>query len=259
MAACVLCARYPLPALQLLSAQPSPASHCPTARGLTAVQAQRSIQTAMPTAPGAALPPPSAWRLLTPFTTCPPPPHPPHTSCELAIASNGCLCPMCLPHYPLPAHVVPLDHFIASNGCLCPVCPVPPACPAAVICPAKPSLPLSNGSWPNSCAGTAVGSNCNADCTWGGSASTKCLATGGWSTSITGQCADPPTNCTGTPTATIPGTAGGTSSWSASCPGTLVGQSCSADCAAVSDTKTATVACLATEDWSNTADGVCDI
>lgn len=56
-------------------------------------------------------------------------------------------------------------------------------------CSAKPNVTLSDGSWPDGCAGTAVGQNCTANCTWGGSATTTCLATGQWSTSVIGQCA----------------------------------------------------------------------
>lgn len=62
-------------------------------------------------------------------------------------------------------------------------------CAAAASCDAAPTLPLSNGSWSSSCAGSPVGQPSAANCTWGGAASCVCLVTGAWSTAITGQCA----------------------------------------------------------------------
>lgn len=59
---------------------------------------------------------------------------------------------------------------------------------AATNCTYTPTTSLSNGNWPDSCAGASFGATCPANCTWGGSASVDCLNTGFWSTPATGSC-----------------------------------------------------------------------
>jgi hypothetical protein len=59
---------------------------------------------------------------------------------------------------------------------------------APTSCPSVPTNPISNGAWPGSCAGAAIGATCTAQCVWGGTATVQCLSTGFWSSTVTGTC-----------------------------------------------------------------------
>lgn len=67
-------------------------------------------------------------------------------------------------------------------------------CPAAYPdppsnCSAVPATALSDGSWPSSCAGMAIGAKCSANCTYGGGANVTCMTDGEWDTTTVGTCA----------------------------------------------------------------------
>ena len=55
-------------------------------------------------------------------------------------------------------------------------------------CAAAPTNTISDGYFPASCAGSATGTTCGAVCTYGGTATVTCLASGQWDTSVTGSC-----------------------------------------------------------------------
>lgn len=55
-------------------------------------------------------------------------------------------------------------------------------------CSGLPTAPLTNGSWPGSCAGSLIGQTCSAACTLGGSANVTCLQSGQWEAAVTGAC-----------------------------------------------------------------------
>lgn len=56
-------------------------------------------------------------------------------------------------------------------------------------CPTAPTAVIAVGSWPSACAGAAVGQACNATCTYGGTASVRCLQLGIWEATAVGACA----------------------------------------------------------------------
>jgi len=56
-------------------------------------------------------------------------------------------------------------------------------------CSPSPTAPLSNGSWPVSCAGAAIGAICTGNCTYGGAPTVTCQASGLWDAAATGACA----------------------------------------------------------------------
>jgi hypothetical protein len=55
-------------------------------------------------------------------------------------------------------------------------------------CAAQPTASVPNGNWSTSCAGTAIGATCSADCTYGGTASVSCQTGGIWGTVVSGSC-----------------------------------------------------------------------
>lgn len=71
--------------------------------------------------------------------------------------------------------------------CSCHLC-VPADWPTN--CSAIPSATLVNGNWPASCAGSAFGSTCTGNCTYGGGpAEVTCFNNASWSSTATGACA----------------------------------------------------------------------
>ena len=63
-------------------------------------------------------------------------------------------------------------------------------CCADVTCTSTPAVPLTYGSWGGGCAGSNYSEVCVAQCSFGGSASTNCMADATWNTTVTGQCGE---------------------------------------------------------------------
>lgn len=78
----------------------------------------------------------------------------------------------------------------------------------------------------------------------------ECLYTGTWSNTPTGACADPPTNCSSVPNATL---VNGT--WPINCAQKLIGGNCTATCIFGGD---AQVTCQYGGTWDSTSTGSCN-
>jgi len=59
---------------------------------------------------------------------------------------------------------------------------------APTNCSSVPTAPLTDGSWPSSCAGAAFGATCAADCTYGGTVTVTCQTSGAWDSTASGSC-----------------------------------------------------------------------
>jgi len=92
------------------------------------------------------------------------------------------------------AALVPVAHSHFNKHTALLTMLLPYWCPAVhpdppTNCSAVPATALSDGSWPSSCAGLAIGAQCSANCTYGGGANVTCMTDGEWDITPVGSCA----------------------------------------------------------------------